>query len=117
MDHPEINTEFAPLDHIRHNEAQVTRRIAAARLAAEKLVGQKRLDAKPLINQARETGKREGQTIYKEIISKAEDDAKALLAQAHSQAEKLQREGNRRMVMAVDCAVNIIIGSEKDESQ
>lgn len=102
--------ELSPLDQIRQTEGEVTRRIAAAREKSEEILENARKQAAVLKHAAHEAGKREGQAGYKEIISRAEEEANALVADAHYQAEKLRRRGQQRMKNGVIYAVNIVIG-------
>ena len=101
-----------PLDQIRKAEADVTRRIAAARQAAEAAAQDARVQALDLQRQARETGRREGLAQAQAIIARAEKKARALIMQADSQAKDLTREGNLRMNAAVHSAVAIVAGQE-----
>jgi len=106
--------ELSPLDQIRQTEAEVTRRIAAAREAAELNVVKARTEATHLKNQAREAGNREGQIHYKEIITRAGEEAEAIINQARRRAEDMRRKGHQRMPIAVKQAMAIIIGADED---
>jgi vacuolar-type H+-ATPase subunit H len=106
--------QLSPLDQIRQTEAEVTRRLAAAREAAEQIVAKARLDAASLMNQTREEGQREGQARSREILSRGEEEARALITQAHSQAESLRRKGEGRMESVVRSVFYLIIGQEGD---
>jgi vacuolar-type H+-ATPase subunit H len=106
--------ELSPLDQIRQTEAEVTRRIAAAREAAELNVVKARTEATHLKNQAREAGNREGQIHYKEIITGAGEEAEAIIKQARRRAEDMRRKGHQRMPIAVKQAMAIIIGADED---
>jgi len=101
--------DISPLDQIRQTEADVTRKIAAARNSAEQILEEAHRQAAALKQEARETGTREGQARYKAIIAKSEEESQALVAEAQSQAKKLRRRGKERMRVAVSCAVNFII--------
>jgi len=101
-----------PLDQIRKAEADVTRRIAAARQAEEAAAQDARLQALDLQHQARETGRREGLAQAQAIVARAEKKARALIMQADSQAKDLTRAGNLRMNSAVHSAVAIVAGQE-----
>lgn len=101
-----------PLDQIRKAEADVTRRIAAARQAAEAAAQDAGVQALDLQRQARETGRREGLAQAQAIIARAERKARALTMQANSHAKDLAREGNLRMNSAVHSAVAIVAGQE-----
>lgn len=104
--------ELSPLDQIRQTEAEVTRRIAAAREAAEKTVEKARGEAAKRKAAAREAGRLEGQAQLKENLARAEEEARALVAQAHHQADELRRRGRQRMHKAVQFAICVVLGLE-----
>jgi vacuolar-type H+-ATPase subunit H len=108
-----VQTEFVPLDQIRQTEAEVTRQIAAARESAALAVEKTRSQAKEIIAEAREAGKREGLSQYKEICSTAEEEAQAIIIRARKDAENLSLRGNHYMERGIRHAVNIILGVEK----
>jgi vacuolar-type H+-ATPase subunit H len=112
MDVPAPENGFTPLDQIRQAEAEVTRKIAAAREATKLTVSDAQVQAAVILDKARETGRREGQAQYREITSKAEDETRALIAQANQQADELHRNGEQRMEAAFRWAVNVVIGLE-----
>ena len=103
-----------PLDQIRRVESEITRWVAAAQRAAEAAVQEAQIQALDLKHQARETGRREGQAQYQEIISKAEDEARALVEQAHHRAKVLRRQGDLWMDDVVRRAVEIVVGLEEE---
>lgn len=107
-------TQLSPLDQIQQAEAEVARRIAAAREGAEVTLQEARAQMVELQRQARETGRSEGQMQYQEIVSRAEDEARALIARAHRGAEILRRQGESCMDAAVREAVQFIIGRETE---
>jgi vacuolar-type H+-ATPase subunit H len=102
--------QLSPLDQIRQTEAEITRKIVAIREAAEQIVAKARLDAVSLKNQSCENGQRQGQSRGQEILSSAEEEARAIIAQAHAQAENLRRKGEARMETAVRSVMDLIIG-------
>ena len=104
--------ERSPLDQIRHVEAEVTRRIAAERESAAAVVANAKAHAKVVLKEARERGQREGQSKYKEIILKAEEEAQVLVAQAHYEADALRYMGERMMRTAVAQAIFLITSVE-----
>lgn len=83
--------------------------MAAARESAGLAVADAKMQAEKLINEARDAGHREGQTQHKEILSRAEEEAQALIAQAQNQAGELRRKGRERMEAAVRHALKIIV--------
>lgn len=108
---------LSPLDQIRLVEADIARNIAAAREASERAVAEARAQAARLKKEAREAGMREGQIRYKEIVAKAEEEARAIVSRAHKQASMLRQKGQSRMETAIQEAVNIVLGALRRESQ
>ena len=102
--------ELSPLDQIRQTEGEVTRKVAAAREAAEQILENARQQGEILKRNAREAGTREGQGLYKTTIAKAEEEARALVAEAAFQAEQLKRRGRQHMRSSVSFAVNLVLG-------
>jgi len=102
--------ELSPLDQIRQMEAEVTRRIAAAREMAGQRVEDARKKAARMIAQGSEAGLCEGQVRYQEIILEAEEEAKQLVSSARRQAEEVSLRGEQRMQRAVEQVVSIVIG-------
>ena len=106
--------ERSPLDQIRQAEAEGTRRVAAAHRAAEATAQKAQAQAEGIKRHACETGQREGQAQYREIISRAEEEARALVAQARRRAGILRRQGDLCMDDFVCRAVEIVIGQEQE---
>lgn len=104
--------KLSPLDQIRKTEAEVTRQIASAREIAEHTVTQAMTQAKVLLDDSCQIGRREGKKRYREIVSNAEEEAQAIVAQARNRAEHLRRRAGQRMVVGVEHAMDIIIGLE-----
>lgn len=109
---PEV--DLTPLEQIRQCEADMTRRVLAAHDAAEKTIAKAAQEAAAIKKQAQETGSREGQARFREIVLKATEEAELLVAQAKHREEELRRDGDRRMDVAVRRAVNLILGTEKE---
>lgn len=107
------DTELSPLDQIRQTEADVVRQTAAAREAAGQTVAHAQTQAREILDDARQTGRREGEKRYREIISNAEEEAQAIIAQAHRRAEHLRRRGRQRLTIGVRQAMNVVIGLEE----
>ena len=105
--------ELSPLDQIRQAEADVARRIALAREAAGQTVEQAKIQARDLLDDARQIGNREGEKRYREIISKAEEEAKLIVAQARKRAEHLHRRAGQRLEVGVSRAMNVVIGFDE----
>ena len=114
MAEPTLVAELSPLDQIRLAEAEITRKNVAARENAERLLAEARTQATRIKKQAQEVGTRTGKVQYKEIVSRAEEEARAIIANAQNQADTLQQKGYSRMEMAVEYAISIILGLEKD---
>lgn len=105
---------LSPLDQIRLAEADVTRKIAIARKDREHTLANAKVQAKILLDEARESGKRKGQLEYREIVSEAEEEARVILAGSDHRAEELRRKGSRYMDIAIRRVVNIITGMEEE---
>ena len=104
--------ERSPLDQIRQAEMDVTRRVAAARQAADDAIREAQAQAADRKRQAREIGRGEGLADYQATVSSAEDEARRLIAQARSQAESLRRRGDLFGVTAAHCAIAVVIGQK-----
>jgi vacuolar-type H+-ATPase subunit H len=110
MADPKFASGLSPLDQIRLAEAEITRKNVTAREASERTIAEARARATLLKKQAHETGTREGQIHFKEIVSKAEEEARAIVAHAHNQAAELGRKGQARMEVAIQEAICIVLG-------
>lgn len=109
---------LSPLERIRQAEAEVTRRLAAARESAEKTVATAQAEAIKIKTQANEEGQRNGEVKFREMISKAEEESRGIVTQAHQRAEKLRRKGQHRMDRAVRMAFLCLVGAaEGDEKE
>lgn len=120
MGEPISASELSPLDQIRLVEAEITRKVAAAREASEHSAANARGQAALIKKQAEEQGERQGQILYKEIIAKTEEQSKEIIAQAQHEADRLRRTGQTRMEQAVHEALRIVLdlkeNGEADES-
>lgn len=112
---PEVEATLSPLDQIRQAEADLARRIVAAREEAEQVQERARAQARLLLEEARQGGRDQGQAQYREIVARAEKEAQAILADAHDRAGALRQLGYQRMEIAVSQAVNIILGIHEGE--
>jgi vacuolar-type H+-ATPase subunit H len=106
-----METELSPLDQIRMAEANAARKLALSRELAEIKITQARYQARVLVDEARESGKHEGQVQYAEIVSRAEEEAEGLVAEAQARVEALRREGELRMQAAVDQVIQTLLGN------
>lgn len=105
-------TGLSPLDQIRLVEAEVARKIVAAREASEHAIAEARTQATLLRKQAHDSGKREGQIRSREIVSRAEEEACAIVRHAHNQADELRRSGQARMELAIQEVTSIVLCSK-----
>jgi vacuolar-type H+-ATPase subunit H len=112
-----ISTGLSPLDQIRLAEAEIARKIVAARQAFEHNLVNARTQGTLLKKQAYELGNRKGQIIYKETVSKAEEEARTMVVHAHKKASDLQRGGQDQMEEAVQRAVAVILGLTGGKSE
>lgn len=110
-------TGLSPLDQIRLVEAEVARKIVAARQATEHKIINTHMQATLLKKQAQDSGNREGQIHYKGIVIKAEEEARSMVSHAHNQAADLQRRGLVRMDAAVQEVVNIVLALKGGENK
>ena len=104
------SVELSPLDQIRLVEAEVTRKIVAAREASERSIADARGQAALIKKQAHDAGERKGQIRGKEIVAEAEEEAQALIVQAHNQAADLHHKGSIRMELAIQEAISTVLG-------
>jgi vacuolar-type H+-ATPase subunit H len=107
------DAKLSPLDQIRQTEADVARQVASAREAAGYTVAQAKTQAKGFVDDARQIGGREGEKRYREIISNAEEEEQAIIAQARNRAEHLRRRAGQRLAVGVRRALNVVIGLEE----
>ena len=105
---------LSPLDQIRQVEADIVRQVAAAREAADEKIKHAQNQVKEILVQARESGRNQGASRYKTIVSNAEEEAHAIVSQAHNKANRLRHKGKQRMSAAVRQAVNLIVYVEDD---
>ncbi|MFZ5910599.1 MAG: hypothetical protein ACOYYU_11335 [Chloroflexota bacterium] len=106
--------ELLPLDQIRLAEAEITRKIVAAREDSEHSLAEARKQAAGLKKKAQEKGTHAGKVQHKEIVSRAEEEAHAIIARAQNQADTLRQKGRNRMEMTVEYAVSIVLGLDRD---
>jgi hypothetical protein len=104
---PDLN--LSPLDQIRQTEADVLRKTAAARKTAEEILENARMQSEALKRDVHETGALQGQSRYKELISKADEEAQIIVKDALDLADKLHRTGQARMQSAVGFAVEFVV--------
>jgi len=110
MADPLSATGLSPLDQIRLAEAEITRKIVTAREGSERAIAEARAQAALLKKQAHDSGICEGQIRHKEIVSRAEEEARAIVEHAHNQADGLRRKGQTRMEAAIQETTSIVLG-------
>jgi hypothetical protein len=107
--------EPSPLDQIRQAEAEVTRQLAAARKAAEATLEDVRSQAAQLKRKASENGRFDGEAQYRDTISQAQQEARAIVAQAQKREEGLREQAELRMEAAVRFAVAVVLGQQTEK--
>ena len=110
-------TDLSPLDQIRQTEAEVTRKIAAARENAGQILKDARRQADALKQDAWDMGIREGEARYRAIISKAEEESRALVAEAKMRAKQLRRQGQERMQAGASLSINFVLGQAEEKKE
>lgn len=100
----------SPLDAIRRAEAEVSRRVAAAREDAEQSEAHARSQISAIKEEIESEGHREGEALYDRLIADARAEAEIMVAEARDQAEILRFRGQARMDDAVRRAVEFVIG-------
>lgn len=106
---------LSPLDQIRLVEAEITRKIIAAREISDRALAEARARVMLIKKQALESGTRDGRIHFKEAISKAEEEARAMVEHAHNQAADLRQNGQTRMEAAIQEATGIVLGLKGGE--
>ncbi len=101
-----------PLDAIRRKEAEVKRRLAAEREAAQAALAEAEKHAGELMAAAEAQGRQDSGIQRQAARAEAEREAEALVAQARAYAERFQRLGTERMAQAVARALEIVIGEQ-----
>lgn len=110
MTDPIATDGLSPLDQIRLAEAEVTRKVIAARERAERAVNEAREQARLLKKQAQQAGTLAGQKQYKEIITQAEEEGRLLIEHAQAQIAEMRQKGPGLMEFAIQEALALILG-------
>lgn len=108
------NNQLSPLDQIRYAEAEITRRIAASRVVAKKIVADANERSVEELKNARNSGQREGEVNYSKILSEASEEAEEILIRAQNQCTEITNRGKERMEYALQCALHLIIAQKKE---
>ncbi len=101
----------SPLEAIRRHEAEIKRRLAAAREAADALLLETERQADEQVAAAEIDGQRVGEAQRQAVQAEAEREAEVIVARAHTEAVRLQRMGEQQMAEVVARAVAIVIGN------
>jgi len=110
------NNQLSPLDQIRYAEAEITRRIAASHVVAKKIVADANSRAADELRNAKEYGRREGETNFSMILAEASEEADAILIRAQNRCNEITKRGQKRMDYALQCALDLIIAQNKETS-
>ncbi len=102
------------LEVIRRKEAEVKRRLAAEREAAEAVLASAEQCARELLTAAESEGRRIGETQRQAARAEGEREAQLIIARAQAEAELLQRAGQQLMAAAVARAMEIVIGGRRE---
>ncbi|NOH03428.1 MAG: hypothetical protein HND47_16435 [Chloroflexi bacterium] len=103
-------TDLSPLDQIRLVEAEVARRLVAAREAVEEKAAKVRTISEQLIYAVRDAGRKEGEAHYKAVVGKAEEEAQVVVLRARQRAEELKHRGGQRMASLTLRCVDFVLG-------
>lgn len=108
--------ELSFLDQIRLVEADMARQLVVARESAEELLERTRALGEQRKIEARQAGLEAGQALYKNIVTRAADEAQTILAQTQQHADRMRGEASLRMEHAILSAINIVIGREEQDA-
>jgi vacuolar-type H+-ATPase subunit H len=97
------------LELIRRKEAEVKRRLAAEREAAQAALVEAEQRGRETVAAAEVEGQRDGEAQYQVAVAAAECEAQATLARAQAEVEALQRTSPVQIEAAVARAVKIIL--------
>ncbi len=113
----EAPVELSPLDQIRQAEAEVARQIATASVAADTTISETNTQASQIKNQSIEAGRRNGLTIYNEIIEKSRLEAKEITLRGQEDAKQLLVQGGKLMDKAVETALRLVLSLEEGQDR
>jgi len=113
----EAPVELSPLDQIRQAEAEVARQIATASVAADTAISETNTQASQIKNQSIEAGRRNGLTIYNEIIEKSRLEAKEITLRGQEDAKQLLVQGGKLMDKAVETALRLVLSLEEGQDR
>ena len=102
------------LEVVRRKEAEVKRRLAAEREAAEAVLASAEQHARERLIAAEGEGRRTGEAQRQAALTEAERGAQSIIARAHAEAEMLQRTGQQQLPALVARAVEIVIGGRHE---
>lgn len=115
MTKQDLATELPPLDQIRLAEAEIIRKTMAAHEDAERRLVDARTQAAQIKKEAQEKGIQTGKAHYKELLARAEEEARAITAHAKKRITLLQGKGHARMGDAVETVLNFVLGSGESQ--
>jgi vacuolar-type H+-ATPase subunit H len=98
------------LEVIRRHEAELKRRLAVERETVEVVLAEAERQAQEVLIAAEEEGRCVGEGQRRAAQAQAESEAQSIVARAHTEAEALQRLGQRPLTAASARAVEIVIG-------
>jgi vacuolar-type H+-ATPase subunit H len=102
--------KLSPLDQIRQAEAEVARRVAGRREAAELTLAQAREHGQALVEAEIEAGQRDGQAQYRRLILRAQDEVRAVHQEGQKHVATIQQNEHNLMDVAVRHVLAIIMG-------
>ena len=102
-------TPLPLLELIRRKEAEVKRRLASEREAAQESIAEAERKARELAAVAEVEGQREGEAQRLAARVEVEREAATIVSQAHAKAETLQRTGEVWLEAAIARAVKFIV--------
>ncbi len=98
------------LEVIRRKEAEIKRRLAAQREAGEAVVADAERRAHELLFAAEVEGRLAGESQRQAARVVAEDEARAIIARAQTEAERLRRVGQHPIDAAVARTIELVSG-------
>jgi vacuolar-type H+-ATPase subunit H len=99
----------SPLQTIHHKEAEVRRRLEAARQQADIRLQAARQEAQQLLVQAEQDGQLKAQALYEQELSQTHREATTLLTNAQTQADAVQRQATAHLNDAVEQVLRLVL--------
>jgi vacuolar-type H+-ATPase subunit H len=98
------------LEIIRRKEAEVKRRLAAEREAAQVALAEAERQAREMLTAAVTEGQRAGEIQRQAAHAEAECEAAAIIAQARAEAALLSQRGGEQLAAALARTLQFIVG-------